>query len=129
MSKPVTNVEIEDVLSSIRRLVSSSDRVERRDASTEEETPDKLVLTPSQRVDEEQEDAAANSERSIDSQQVTDDLESGDSADQDETLQNAEDQAELDEEASDDAFLELMAGPALIGSDQDSPIRSTYQIS
>ena len=29
MSKPVSNVEIEDVLSSIRRLVSNSDRVER----------------------------------------------------------------------------------------------------
>ena len=72
MSDPVTNVEIEDVLSSIRRLVSESGgaQAEVREASkvfenkapkpeTGAETPaekpavlDKLVLTPSLRVAE-----------------------------------------------------------------------------
>ena len=46
MSKPVTDVEIEDVLSSIRRLVTQGERVPapRGDAA------DRLVLTPSLRV-------------------------------------------------------------------------------
>lgn len=56
MSDPVTNVEIEDVLSSIRRLVSS----EQRDASEEdggaeaqgEKGENRLVLTPAQRIDD-----------------------------------------------------------------------------
>ena len=51
MSEPVTNVEIEDVLSSIRRLVTEDGRVERR---TKSETPTsgsgRLVLTPALRV-------------------------------------------------------------------------------
>ena len=64
MSDPVTNVEIEDVLSSIRRLVSDGDKARTRDpapikadpdpapmrregsADTTESRPDKLVLTP-----------------------------------------------------------------------------------
>lgn len=52
MSDPVTNVEIEDVLSSIRRLVSSEGRgpvAAPREAPKE---PDKLVLTPALRVDD-----------------------------------------------------------------------------
>lgn len=49
MSDPVTNVDIEDVLSSIRRLVSNGP-----DASgpKDKTKSDKLVLTPSLRVDE-----------------------------------------------------------------------------
>ena len=47
MSDPVKNVEIEDVLSSIRRLVSQD--VRPRTPSPRAE-PDRLVLTPSQRV-------------------------------------------------------------------------------
>lgn len=52
MSEPVTNVEIEDVLSSIRRLVSEEGRKEARAAPrTQQPTPaDRLVLTPSLRV-------------------------------------------------------------------------------
>ncbi|SMX37193.1 hypothetical protein [Octadecabacter ascidiaceicola] len=64
MSDPVTNVEIEDVLSSIRRLVSDGDKARTRDpapaeadsapvqdapetpAETSESKPDKFVLTP-----------------------------------------------------------------------------------
>lgn len=50
MSDPVANVDIEDVLSSIRRLVSNGSEKdgERRDAPGDD---DRLVLTPSQRVD------------------------------------------------------------------------------
>ncbi|UXX82703.1 hypothetical protein [Roseovarius pelagicus] len=67
MSDPVTNVEIEDVLSSIRRLVSNESRVADTDShggvsrpvarnKGDAETSDvsKLVLTPSFRVDETQ---------------------------------------------------------------------------
>lgn len=67
MSDPVTNVEIEDVLSSIRRLVSNESRTGATDprggAPRTDEQPEKaadapgapkLVLTPSFRVDESQ---------------------------------------------------------------------------
>ena len=68
MSDPVTNVEIEDVLSSIRRLVSNGDRareavsgpaemsitqVESKPAApdvTPESASDRFVLTPALRV-------------------------------------------------------------------------------
>lgn len=51
MSDPVTNVEIEDVLSSIRRLVSEEGRNEPRSERAEpERKADKLVLTPALRV-------------------------------------------------------------------------------
>ncbi len=59
MSDPVTNVEIEDVLSSIRRLVSEGDKP-RKDAAQQLETapkaPERLVLTPALRVDEPRQD-------------------------------------------------------------------------
>ncbi|WP_113911826.1 hypothetical protein [Roseovarius dicentrarchi] len=48
MSEPVTKVEIEDVLSSIRRLVSGD---ERPAAAHAPDAPDRLVLTPSLRID------------------------------------------------------------------------------
>lgn len=48
MSDPVTNVEIEDVLASIRRLVSEESRPE----TPVQESPGKLVLTPALRVAE-----------------------------------------------------------------------------
>ncbi len=65
MSDPVTNVEIEDVLSSIRRLVSTDGRDDkargtRADQPTgtapeaKEDDSDRLVLTPSLRVDNSQ---------------------------------------------------------------------------
>ena len=50
MSDPVTNVEIEDVLSSIRRLVSTDDRPGVQAEDSAEDAPDKLVLTPALRV-------------------------------------------------------------------------------
>ncbi|WP_297767820.1 hypothetical protein [uncultured Roseovarius sp.] len=53
MSDPVTNVEIEDVLSSIRRLVSNGQVERDGEASTDDPSAgaDRLVLTPSLRVD------------------------------------------------------------------------------
>ncbi|MBW4974948.1 hypothetical protein KZZ08_15045 [Roseovarius mucosus] len=57
MSDPVTNVEIEDVLSSIRRLVSNgqAERLSTTVAAPREagmQAADRLVLTPALRVDE-----------------------------------------------------------------------------
>jgi hypothetical protein len=51
MSEPVSKSEIEDVLSSIRRLVSENTGAVRRDAAILQ-AADKLVLTPAFRVDE-----------------------------------------------------------------------------
>lgn len=50
MSDPVTNLEIEDVLSSIRRLVSEDARPRSEPPARATERPDRLVLTPAQRV-------------------------------------------------------------------------------
>lgn len=50
MSKPVSNAEIEDVLSSIRRLVSENAGAQRRER-TDPDRRDRLVLTPAFRVD------------------------------------------------------------------------------
>ncbi len=48
MSEPVSNVEIEDVLSSIRRLVSEENRpTARRESDDTPRKPSRLVLTPS----------------------------------------------------------------------------------
>ncbi|MFX0542937.1 hypothetical protein ACEWPM_014545 [Roseovarius sp. S4756] len=54
MSDPVTNVEIEDVLSSIRRLVSSDGRPPKAAEApvVEPAEPERLVLTPSLRIDD-----------------------------------------------------------------------------
>ncbi|MEY8838861.1 hypothetical protein AB9K41_07495, partial [Cribrihabitans sp. XS_ASV171] len=61
MSDPVTKIEIEDVLSSIRRLVSEDSRKGGPAAvRAEPRKPDKLVLTPSLRVGEAEEDTAAS---------------------------------------------------------------------
>lgn len=60
MSDPVTNVEIEDVLSSIRRLVSEDTRP--KVPSQAPERPERLVLTPSQRVPAAEESAPRSSE-------------------------------------------------------------------
>lgn len=55
MSDPVTNVEIEDVLSSIRRLVTEDNRPTETPPQAQpetHETSEKLVLTPAFRVEE-----------------------------------------------------------------------------
>ena len=56
MSDSVTNVEIEDVLSSIRRLVSEDTKPSA--ANTQPKQPQKLVLTQADRIEEESSDAA-----------------------------------------------------------------------
>jgi hypothetical protein len=62
MSDPVTNVQIEDVLSSIRRLVSADDRGEKEKETEQkkssEQAPEALVLTPSLRVSSDQKSAS-----------------------------------------------------------------------
>lgn len=50
MSDPMTNSEVEDVLSSIRRLVSDEKRTEPTVAQQSGKVADRLVLTPSLRV-------------------------------------------------------------------------------
>lgn len=53
MSDPVTNVEIEDVLSSIRRLVSDKAAPADQPKTEEPKSEDRLVLTPALRVQQE----------------------------------------------------------------------------
>lgn len=73
MSDPVTQVEIEDVLTSIRRLVSENGRAPQPDVEPEENHPDdaineaadRLVLTPALRVSEMKVDAAQDDVQSI----------------------------------------------------------------
>ena len=51
MSEPMKNAAIEDVLSSIRRLVSEDTRQVKTDSEpAAEQKPPRLVLTPSLRV-------------------------------------------------------------------------------
>ncbi len=66
MSDPVSKTDIEDVLSSIRRLVSEDKRIgPRRVVSRERVVPEKLVLTPALRVADD-EPSPAESESWID---------------------------------------------------------------
>ena len=59
MSDPVTNVEIEDVLSSIRKLVSNRPQQEEgAKGAADTADDDRLVLSPSLRVDDEPESGA-----------------------------------------------------------------------
>ncbi len=55
MSDPMTNTEVEDVLSSIRRLVSDDKRADQK--AEEQPANDRLVLTPSLRVTDETPDS------------------------------------------------------------------------
>lgn len=52
MSDPVTKLEIEDVLSSIRKLVSADHGPAEDDAEAQPVEPDRLVLTPALRVND-----------------------------------------------------------------------------
>jgi len=61
MSDPVTNVEIEDVLSSIRKLVSEDSRPAASSARKPERLG-RLVLTPDQRVPDEASEPARSSD-------------------------------------------------------------------
>lgn len=70
MSEPVSNAEIEDVLSSIRRLVSENAGTARRDAAGHD-APEKLVLTPAFRVDEGEDQGEAEATLHRDGEVVT----------------------------------------------------------
>ena len=65
MSDPVTNVEVEDVLSSIRRLVSDDYRPSMKTATPVTLSPDRLVLTPALRVEDDQDEDEAVVEPTI----------------------------------------------------------------
>ena len=108
MSKPVTNVEIEDVLSSIRRLVTNSDRSERSDEEAAPEVSEKLVLTPSLRVDDDhsQENRA---EEIVEDQAI--DVEPTVELDEDSAVNRGPEDACVveDENTSEDAVLDAVA--------------------
>ena len=116
MSDPVTNVEIEDVLSSIRRLVSEDARVRPLGLRAEPEVPEasagKLVLTPALRVSapagdpagddaqgEAQQDAATEAEPSAVDQDHSEDAPTQDAVQGDLSDQLAEDDAHHPAEA------------------------------
>ena len=65
MSGPVTNVEVEDVLSSIRRLVSDDNCPSMKTATPVTLSPDRLVLTPALRVEDDQDEDEAVVEPTI----------------------------------------------------------------
>ena len=65
MSDPVTNVEVEDVLSSIRLLVSDDNRPSMKTATPVKLSPDRLVLTPALRVEDDQDEDEAVVEPTI----------------------------------------------------------------
>ena len=97
MSDPVTNVEIEDVLSSIRRLVSTDDRSDAQPEDAAEDAPDKLVLTPSLRVSD-AEDAAEDAAQEADSAEEDHaDLPQDDNAQDDQAEAELEATAEADD--------------------------------
>ena len=134
MSDPMTNAEVEDVLSSIRRLVSDEKPAE--SAQPAQAMPDRLVLTPSLRIDDtepsaetgdaeetafEDEAAAEPAEDSDADRTLTDflfehravsssdDAEHVDETDMDEAEEAVnwrEDAAEIDEAHGADAFFE-----------------------
>jgi len=65
MSDPVANVEVEDVLSSIRRLVSEDSRPSIKTATSVTLSADRLVLTPALRVEDHQDEDVAAVEPTI----------------------------------------------------------------
>ena len=65
MSDPVANVEVEDVLSSIRRLVSEDSRPSMKTATPVTLSADRLVLTPALRVEDHQDEDVAAVEPTI----------------------------------------------------------------
>ena len=107
MSKPVTNVEIEDVLSSIRRLVSSSDRVERVEQEETDEVSDKLVLTPSLRVDD-----VVDADKNYKNQDLEDHSSSGNLSVNGDVEAVEDESLASDELKSDEEFLEFVTRTA-----------------
>ena len=143
MSDPVTNVEIEDVLSSIRRLVSDGDKPRARDSSAESEAegtaqaapdaqadqpaPDRLVLTPAFRVAEDDEIAPppAADDAARDVADAQDDVPE-DAVEGDDTAETAP-PAELLWETPDVQAPEPAAEPARAETPVDTPDRSALE--
>ncbi len=99
MSDPVTNLEIEDVLSSIRRLVSEDARPRAKAPERPAgEKPDRLLLTPAQRVEVDEDEPLVDRAPSVESEQVADAqfFRSGDAA-APEPAPNEEDAGDSDE--------------------------------
>ena len=114
MSDPVTNVEIEDVLSSIRRLVSDGDKARTRDpapvevdaapvqnapeapAETSESKPDKFVLTPALLV-------VDNNASSEDAAEVDNNAHDENAHDEDEWVEEIEETSASNPETENDA--------------------------
>ncbi len=104
MSDPVTNVEIEDVLSSIRKLVSDDPRPSEKGPSAAQETSERLVLTPDFRVQEADTDPQKdiNEGESLDGvSSYNDTLSDDDLRDFDENAALEEDTVSLFDEAND----------------------------
>ena len=72
MSDPVTNAEIEDVLSSIRRLVSEEPLGDRAARQEQADNTSKLVLTPALRVADPEEQSGEAPEAAAESADVED---------------------------------------------------------
>lgn len=101
MSEPVKNAEIEDVLSSIRRLVSGENRVAPDAASPRPRPADRLVLTPALRVADPTE---AREETPQDApSQVAEDADAAPWSDPDATLYDAAGIAEPQDDPGDTA--------------------------
>ena len=73
MSDPVSNSEIEDVLASIRRLVSENAKALKRDGERDPEA-EKLVLTPAFRIDESEAPAQVSDVFAVDTETWNDAL-------------------------------------------------------
>ncbi len=110
MSDPVSNAEIEDVLSSIRRLVSEEPSPLHKRRATAEAAKERFVLTPALRVEEEDEasGAEAEAEESVPAEPEND----GASAAEAETGEPAPAEAEAAEVMEDDAGAAPLSEPA-----------------
>lgn len=106
MSDPVTNAEVEDVLSSIRRLVSEDKRP--LQGSNPSPAPDRLVLTPALRVAEPVEAEAEQPSH-----------DTGAEPEQHQAEGRAEDQVESAVAAGDDPAHDYSSDPYNFDDDQD----------
>ncbi len=121
MSEPVSNVEIEDVLSSIRRLVSEENRPPlRRTPKDEPRKPTRLVLTPSLLVAD---SVADGSEDEAVSEPVTDSPEIAREAAQ--VADPVPDEPETTHEVSEEDAEEMVAAAVDTEIDEAAPNATT----
>ena len=124
MSDPVTNVEIEDVLSSIRRLVSADDRPQKDEPEAAIEAPDRLVLTPALRVDESHDSPAEEAAPEADDMAAAD--EAAGAAPQEHDQGDAPDTAQ--DTAHDDAWDQVQEAPQEPATDHADPFVEDAEI-